>query len=184
MNRCARVWLPLLTLLGLPGLAFAADMPGMPGMSGMAGHAAGETLTRQAGAYRIELHILMPEESYAADEVATKHIKAGMLVVGGAPALAVNASPPPNHHLVVHVFDRASGASVKDAKVRMSFQAVDPAGHLTGDATAVPVAVMQAIGAGAGSTHYGNNVVIAAGEYSVSVTVNDSTARFPIKIEH
>ncbi len=165
----ARLALIALPLSCLPGLGSAADMPGMPGM---AMHAQGTTQTKVAGAYRIELHVLPPEEFYTATDVAAKHIGAGMLIVGGAAPVATDATPRPNHHLIVHVFDRQSGAPVTDAAVRLSF-----------GTTQVPVVVMQAIGAGAASTHYGNNAVIPAGDCSVTVNVNGATTRFRIRIE-
>jgi hypothetical protein len=179
---CGRpIWPLVLALVGLPAFSVAADMPAMPGM---AHHAKHPTDTQVVGAYRVELHVLPPEEFYTAAEVAAKHISEGMLIVGGLPPLAVSATPAPNHHLIVHVFDRTSGMAVTDAKVQMSFRPVGADGHPTGPHTEVPVVTMQAIGAGAASTHYGNNVVIPAGAYMVSVIINHTitTARFPIKI--
>jgi hypothetical protein len=169
MGRRARLLLALLPLATCPALLEAADMPGMPGM---AMHASGNTQSKVAGAYRIELHVLAPEEFYAAAEVAARHISAGMLIVGGATPVAPDAAPRPNHHLIVHVFDATSGAAVTDAKVRMK----------VGDIP-VPVVTMQAIGAGAASTHYGNNVVLPPGDCWVTVNVNSATARFRIKNE-
>lgn len=180
--RCARrLWPLMLALAGSPALSTAADMPGMPGMPA---HTAGVTLTKTAGAYRIELHLLPPEEFHTAAEVSAKHISAGMLVVGGLPPLAAGATPAPNHHLIVHVFDRTSGAAVTDAKVLISLRPVGADGHPSGRHIDVPVVKMQAIGAGAGSTHYGNNLAIPAGSYVVTVIINSTitTARFPIKI--
>jgi hypothetical protein len=178
-----RLWPLLLALAGIPILSAAADMPGMPNM---AMHAAKHpTLTRVVGDYRIELHLLPPEQFYTAAEVSAQHISAGMLIVGGLPRVPVGATPAPNHHLIVHVFDRTSGKAVTDAKVQMSIRPVGADGHPNGPSRDVPVVTMQAIGAGAASTHYGNNLVIPAGDYMVSVIVNhtSTTARFPIRIE-
>jgi len=182
MRSVRRIWPFVLALAGIPALSPAADMPGMPHM---ALHAANHpVITRVVGAYRIELHLLPPEEFYTAAEVSAKHISEGMLIVGGLPPLAVGATPAPNHHLIVHVFDRTTGAAVTDAKVQMSVHPVGADGHASGPSADIPVVMMQAIGAGAASTHYGNNLVIPAGAYVVSVIVNhtSTTARFPIKI--
>ena len=46
---------------------------------------------------------------------------------------------------------------------------------------AVPVVVMEAMGKGPGSTHYGNNVTMPPGAYRVDVTVNGTKASFSIK---
>lgn len=175
-----RVWPLLLACAVLPMAGNAANMPAMPGM---AMHDSGATQTKDVGTYRIELHVLPPEAFYSAAEAAAKHISAGMLIIGGAAPVAVSASPPPNHHLIVHVFDRASGSPVTDARVRLSFRAADAAGKPSGPVTQVPVVTMQAIGAGAASTHYGNNVLIPAGSHSVTVQVNGTTAHFPVEID-
>jgi len=79
----------------------------------------------------------------------------------------------------VHVFDKKTRQAVTDATVTMSFASLDRKGSPTGGAIAVPVVVMQAIGKGPASTHYGNNVTMPAGRYKVTVSVNgpDSSVR-------
>jgi hypothetical protein len=47
----------------------------------------------------------------------------------------------------------------------------------------VPVVVMQAIGGGPASTHYGNNVHMPAGAYAVTATVNGTAATFQIELK-
>ena len=124
--------------------------------------------TETAGAYRIELHVLPAEPFFTADEVAAKHVMMGMLIEGGAAPVAPDANSHPNHHLVVHVFDRKTGQVLSDAKVTLSFEPLDSKGKSARASTEVPVVVMQAIGAGPKSTHYGNNVVMPAGPYRVT----------------
>lgn len=162
--------------------ARAMDMPPGMKMPGMNMAASGVTLTKAVGAYRLELHVLPPEPFYTADEVTARHLTTGMLVTGGAAPASSTASPPPNHHLVVHVVDRKSGQSVVDANVTLRLQSVDAAGKPTGPTVVVPVVVMQAIGAGPASTHYGNNVVMDPGSYRVLVTVNGTAATFRVKL--
>ena len=41
---------------------------------------------------------------------------------------------------------------------------------------------MEAIGKGAESTHYGNNVVMPAGSYSISVVVNNKQTDFQVML--
>jgi|GEM_PF-1009506 hypothetical protein len=132
---------------------------------------------------RIELHVLPAEPFFTADEAAAKHATAGMLIMGGAAPVAPDAESKPNHHLVVHVFDAKTGKAVTDATVSMSFRPIDASGKPSGDSVEVPVVVMQAIGKGAQSTHYGNNVTMSSGKYSVAVTVNGKKAAFKIDVD-
>jgi hypothetical protein len=138
--------------------------------------------SQKVGSYRIELHVLPPEPFYSASQVKAQHLQQGMLITGGGPALAPDANPAPTHHLIVHVFDQVSGAAISDAKVTLDLAAADAAGHATGPQTSIPVVIMQAIGGGPGSTHYGNNVQVKPGAYVVTVTVNGASATFPAQL--
>jgi len=138
--------------------------------------------TKTVGPYRIELHVLPAEPFFSKAEVAAKNVKEGMEIEGGAAPVAPDADSHPNHHLVVHVFDKKSGKAVADATVTMSYVALDAKGKPTSAATEVPVVVMQAVGKGAPSTHYGNNVTMAPGRYDVAVTVNKQKTMFAVTV--
>jgi hypothetical protein len=144
-------------------------------------HAADVMATKTLGASKVELHLLPAEPFFTKDEVATKGVKQGMEIEGGAPPVMPDAASHPNHHLVVHVFDGKSGKPLTEATVAMKFAAMDRAGKPTGTSVDVPVAVMQAIGQGPASTHWGNNVSMPAGSYQVTVTVNGETGLFNVK---
>lgn len=103
-----------------------------------------------------------------------------MVPKGGADPVPLNAPSHPNHHLVVHIFDAASGKVLTDATVAISFTPVDTTGRATAAATQVPVVVMEASGKGAASTHYGNNVTMPPGSYRVDVTANGTKTSFRI----
>ena len=148
----------------------------------VAAHSGGIMQTRTVAAYRVELHVLSAEPFFSKQDVADKHIKEGMEIEGGAAPVPPDAGSHPNHHLVVHVFRRRSGAVVTDARVMMSFVAIDAKGKTTGASTDVPIVVMQAIGGGPASTHYGNNVTMPPGRYNVVVTVNDKELVFPVTV--
>jgi hypothetical protein len=141
-----------------------------------AAHAADVMQTKTAGAYRVELHVLPAEPFFSKADVAAKNIKEGMEIEGGAPPVAPDADSHPNHHLVVHVFDTKIGHAVTDATVTMSFAPLKP-GSTPSD---VPVVTMQAVGKGPASTHYGNNVTMPPGRYTVAVTVNGQKAVFAV----
>jgi hypothetical protein len=136
--------------------------------------------TKNVGAYRIELHVLPAEPFYTADEVAAKHPTMGMVIQSGAAPVKPDADTHPNHHLVVHVYDRKTGQAITDAKVSLSFESLGRGKKPAGASVEVPVVSMQAIGQGPKSTHYGNNVVMPAGSYRVTATVNGEKAVFQV----
>ena len=130
--------------------------------------------------YRVELHVLPAEPFFSKADVAAKNVKEGMEIEGGAAPIAPDADSHPNHHLVVHIFDKTTAKVVADATVTMSFVALDAKGNPTGAPSDVPVVIMQAVGKGPASTHYGNNVTIPPGRYSVNVTVNGQKVVFAV----
>ncbi len=132
------------------------------------------------GGLRMELHVLQAEPFFTRSEVDTGKATQGMLIMGGEKPLALDAKPRPNHHLVIHVFDVKTGKASVNARVKMSFQHLDSSGRASGKVIEVPVVIMQAIGKGTQSTHYGNNVVMADGHYIVSVVVNGKKCSFKI----
>jgi len=134
------------------------------------------------GDLRIELHVLAAEPFFTEKEVSTDKITEGMLIIGGAKPLAPDAKVHPNHHLVIHLFHAKTGKAITDAKVEMNFQSLDDKGNPLGGSTEVPIVIMQAIGKGAQSTHYGNNMVMPAGLYAVSVVVNGKKLNLKINV--
>ena len=135
---------------------------------------------KRLGPYRVELHVLPAEPFFSKADVAAKNVKEGMEIEGGAAPVAPDADSHPNHHLVVHVFDKQTGKVIADATVTMSFASLDAQGKPGGAPSDVAVVVMQAIGKGPASTHYGNNVTMPAGRYDVAVTVNGQKADFAV----
>jgi len=135
--------------------------------------------TKTVGPYKVELHVLPAEPFFSKEDVATKHLKEGMEVEGGATPLMLDAASHPNHHLVVHVFDGKTRRVLTDATVTMKFTPLGKELSAAVDVE-VPVVVMQAIGKGPSSTHYGNNVSMPAGRYNVTVTINGQPADFSV----
>ncbi|HEX7511195.1 MAG TPA: hypothetical protein VF335_07845 [Chitinivibrionales bacterium] len=129
---------------------------------------------------RVELHVLPAEPFFTKDQVSAGNAKEGMVVIGGAKPLPLDAETKPTHHLVVHVFDSLTSKAITNAKVAMSYQALDEKGEQSGGPVEVPVVVMQSIGKDEESTHYGNNVIMRDGPYVVSVVVNNRKIKFKI----
>ena len=130
---------------------------------------------------RIELNILPAEPFFTQEEVRSKKVKEGMLIISGAEPLSLEANKRSHRHLVVHIFDAKSGKAITTAKVSMNFQQLDAKGKPIGDSVNVPIVIMQAIGKGVESTHYGNNAVMPAGSYSVTVVANGKKVGFQVK---
>ncbi len=84
---------------------------------------------KRSGAYRVELHVLPAEPFFSKADVAAKNVKEGMEIEGGAAPVAPDADSHPNHHLVVHVFDKKTSKVLTDATVTMSFVALDAKGQ-------------------------------------------------------
>jgi hypothetical protein len=138
--------------------------------------------TAITGGLRLELHVLPAEPFHTAAQVKADPGLGGMLAVGGAKPLGLAAKPRPDHHLIVHVFDAETGKALSDAKVTMEYRALDVAGRPQGHWKKVPVVVMQVIGKGPETTHYGNNVVLPDGRWAVTVTANGKKAEFDISV--
>ncbi len=131
---------------------------------------------------RIELHVLAAEPFFTKQEVSAGKAAEGMMIVAGAKPVMPDAATHPNHHLVIHVFNAKTGNVIANAKVKMSFRPLDEKGNPSGVPKEVPIVVMQAIGKGEQSTHYGNNVSMAPGSYAVAVAVNGKKIDFKIKL--
>ncbi len=141
--------------------ALVADMT-MPMSTG------GQT-TKDAGRFRVVLAV-MPAEPFLTKAQAGRGAS-GMLAVGGASPVDPTAPSHPNHHLVIHVYDRTDGRVLRGGHVTMSFTRMDQ-GSMSGAPVIVPVVEMEAAGKGPQSTHYGNNVFMRAGAYRVAVSIN------------
>jgi 5-hydroxyisourate hydrolase-like protein (transthyretin family) len=134
--------------------------------------------SKVAGLYRIVLVLLPTEPFVTARQLRKNKDATGMLIVGGGVPVLPHDRTHPNHHLVVHVFDEASGKAVTGAHVKLTFVAEAARGVVE----RMQVVEMQAAGKGPQSTHYGNNLRIKPGTYDVTVTVNArATATFVIK---
>lgn len=127
--------------------------------------------TAKAGAYSVNLKVL-PAESFSGPSAA-------MVRDGGAQANLLNGPEHPNHHMVA--FIQESGKAVENATVTITYREASPS---TGSWTTLPVVRMHVADQGLATTHYGNNLMLAPGNYEVRVTVNGSapaTFQFSLK---
>ncbi|HUA07925.1 MAG TPA: hypothetical protein VMA98_01540 [Candidatus Acidoferrales bacterium] len=133
----------------------------------------GVTMTKVSGPYKIELQLLPAEPFYTKAQFDKEHPKDGMLVVGGAAPVRMDDPSHPNHHLIVHVFDKTTGKAITNANVAIRYSS-------GGAAHSLPIVEMQAIGKGAQSTHYGNNLYLPDGNYTITVTVDGNASTFTV----
>ena len=154
----------------------------LTGMAAWPAQAIDIVKTQTTDGLRIEMHVMQAEPFYTADQVKANPELEGMLIVGGAAPLQPDGTPRPNCHLIVHVYDARSNKAITDATVAMKYQPLSADGKPQGAAIRVPVAVMQVIGKGPETTHYGNNVVLPEGTYDVTVTVNGKDTVFHIVV--
>jgi len=114
-------------------------------LTGRPSSAAEVMATKTLGAYRVDLHVLPVEPYVTKEEVASKHVTAGMEIEGGAPPVMPDAATHPNHHLIIYVVDKKTGHALTNATIAMKFA---PAGKPDSTAVDVPIVIMQMIGKG------------------------------------
>jgi hypothetical protein len=141
------------------------------------------TAKTNAGPYALTLAIGPTEHMYTMSEVKSKHIKSGevmvsgTMVMGGSGGMAGMGGPMPNHHLELHVLQRATGKTVTKAMVSITVLAAG--GKLV---ERLPIAVMYGIAQGPKDTHFGNNTTLKNGKYTVAVQVNQTKATFMVSL--
>ncbi len=116
---------------------------------------------------------------YTPAQVSRQLPKTGEVMFGGSmtmPPDATNVSPD-WHHLEVHVFDKQTGNVIKTANPVLTVK-----NDATGQTIQVPIVVMQGIVEGPNDIHYGNNVDLPKGEYTVTVVIGSETASFDFNI--
>lgn len=119
--------------------------------------------TKTVGKVMITMKVL-PAEAF-------KGPNAEMTWDSGADPDYLQSSPKPNHHLVAFV--KNDGKPVEDAMVSISYRELSPK---KGDWMTLPVARMHVSGKGMETTHYGNNLSLAKGDYEARVTIKDNPA--------
>jgi hypothetical protein len=112
---------------------------------------------------------------YTPAQASSQHPNSGELMFSGSmtmPSDTTNVSPD-WHHLEVHIFDKNTGNVVKTLT-----PVITVTNRTTGQTQPVPIVVMQGIVEGPGDYHYGNNVDLTKGDYTVTVVIGSETASF------
>ena len=117
--------------------------------------------TEVTGPYTVTLKVL-PAESFTGP-------KAEMAWDAGAKPVTLDSAASPNHHMVAFV--ERDGHPMEEATVTIRYRQEEPG---MPEWRMLPVARMHVAGKGAATTHYGNNVRLEPGRWSVEVTVDGS----------
>ncbi len=133
--------------------------------------------------YNLSLQVGGLEPMYMPADVAKTHPKSGEIMFSGQMQMPPGmegmgsmtgmAYPPGWRHLEVHIFDKKTGNVVKTVMPQITVT-----NAATGQSQTVPVVTMQGLADGVGDFHYGNNVLMPNGQYTVSVVINGESASF------
>lgn len=129
--------------------------------------------------YNLVAEVGALQAMYTPSQASSQHPKTGEVMFGGTMTMPSDTTSisPDWHHLEVHIFDRKTGNVVKT---------VTPVLTVTNDATEnkqqVPIVVMQGIVEGPSDYHYGNNVDLPKGNYTVTVLIGSETANFDFSV--
>lgn len=127
--------------------------------------------------YRLELQIGPTEKMVSPADVAAKHLTDGEVMVGGKMSMGSSMDMADTRHLEIHVYALDGGKVVTDAAVAIAVTNSD-----SKKVEDVPSAKMYGIKEGPSDTHFGNNVSMPPGPYSVGVSVNGEKAEFDVVV--
>jgi hypothetical protein len=145
-------------------------------------HPAGSgTLIRlgSTSSYNLVTEIGGLQSMYTPDQVSAQHPKSGEVMFGGQMVMPPDVTnPSPDwHHLEVHIIDKKSGDVVRTVNPVLTVM-----DNASGQVKPVPIVVMQGVVEGSGDYHYGNNVDLPKGQYTVTVVIGSETANFDFNI--
>jgi len=161
-------------------IAFLCGLIGLVGSSAVAAELALIRQQASTARCRLELQIGPTEKMFTPAEVAAKHPTEGEVMVSGKMSMTtggMSMEMGDTRHLEVHVYALADGKVVTNAHVAIALTDAS-----SKKADEVAIAKMYGIKEGIPDTHYGNNVSLPPGTYSIAVTVNGEKAAFTVAI--
>jgi len=129
--------------------------------------------------YNLVAEIGPLQAMYTPAQVSSQHPRTGEVMFGGTmtmPSDTTNISPD-WHHLEVHIFDKKTGNVIKTANPVLTVK-----NNTTNQVVQVPIVVMQGIVEGPNDIHYGNNVDLPKGQYTVTAVIGSETSNFDFNI--
>lgn len=124
--------------------------------------------TEVSGAYKVTL-VLGPAEMMSAHGTAGERVMGGKMstcAMGKSSGMSMGGAAC-NYHLEAHVYSTRTGAVVTNARVVMTISSA-----ATHKKMWLPIMTMESARSGRKDFHYGNNVHLEMGRYTVVVTVN------------
>lgn len=125
---------------------------------------------QDTASYRFVMSSSEPEEMVTQEEVDSKGLTEGELVVGD---MGMSSDSDANRHVEVAICDLTTGKTVQGADVGMKIVS-------NGHARPMMTMEMRGLDEPATESHYGNNTVVPTSAYKVRVTLNGETAEFPM----
>ncbi len=129
---------------------------------------AGEN-AQDTASYRMVASASDPEKMLTQAQVDSDGLTEGELVTGGDMGSAGEAEA--TGHVEVAICDLATGETVSGADVTMDLDSA-------GKTRAMTVMEMRGLDEPVTASHYGNNTVVPAGDYTLRVTLNGESAEF------
>lgn len=141
--------------------------------------------------YRLVLLIGPNETVYTSAQARLERPNSGEVMLGGRVSgniadvmpeagdvarSAVPRSLPDLHHLELHVYSRATGKTISEAHVSITVMDSDRKSR------PMPIARMYGVDEGPDDLHYGNNVELPPGAYSIETAVNGERVRFAVRV--
>ena len=127
--------------------------------------------------YRVALRLGPPAQMISINQTLTAI--SGEVMVSGQISNVTSMNMTDRYQLEVHVYNITSGAVVTAQNV--TIQIVN---HATNQSLTVPVIMMYDVKAGPADTHFGNNVSLQPGSYTVIVNINGEKATFNLTVSN
>jgi hypothetical protein len=129
--------------------------------------------------YNLVAEIGPLQAMYTPAQVSSQHPRTGEVMFGGTMTMPSDTTSisPDWHHLEVHIFDKKTGNVIKTANPVLTVK-----NNATDQVVQVPIVVMQGIVEGPNDIHYGNNVDLPKGQYTVAVVIGSETTNFDFNI--
>ncbi|MBI4181008.1 MAG: hypothetical protein HY528_03670 [Chloroflexi bacterium] len=121
-------------------------------------------MERETSSYRFILGIEEAEEMLTPEQAKTA--KEGEVMMGTSP-VSMQEGPMPNHHLEVQIHNKKNGDLIKE-----------PMPKITVGDKELMIMAMYGLKSGESDMHFGNNLYLADGNYTVKVSIGGETAVF------
>jgi len=127
--------------------------------------------------YRVALRLGPPAQMISINQTLTAI--SGEVMVSGQISNVTSMNMTDRYQLEVHVYNITSGAVVTAQNVT-----VQVVNHATNQSLTVPVITMYDVKVGPADTHFGNNVSLQPGSYTVIVNINGEKATFNLNVSN